>query len=200
MTLATLLSSSSPPSTLRSFMKLTRFMECHIRIEYQGKTIVHSLQFSARLWLSDARRKSCCLCSNLMIYIAYSQAISWSCRIDVVTKEDALDFLQSEENRQKTNEWYATSVQQNDCRVNIMPLLSLVLFKFSMDVLLEMIWYNSTTCFYWTSENYSLWLLLVHSYWTHAFLCCICNGHCVSETAWYRLWADCLLNSRATHL
>ena len=27
-----------------------------------------------------------------------------SCRIDVVTKEDALDFLQVEENKQKTNE------------------------------------------------------------------------------------------------
>lgn len=26
------------------------------------------------------------------------------CRIDVVTKEDALDFLQAEENKQKTNE------------------------------------------------------------------------------------------------
>ena len=26
------------------------------------------------------------------------------CRIDVVTKEDAVDFLQAEENKQKTNE------------------------------------------------------------------------------------------------
>ena len=26
-----------------------------------------------------------------------------ACRIDVVTKEDALDFLQTEENRQKNN-------------------------------------------------------------------------------------------------
>ena len=30
--------------------------------------------------------------------------ISGCCRIDVVTKEDALDFLQVEENKQKTNE------------------------------------------------------------------------------------------------
>ena len=32
------------------------------------------------------------------------KVVSGCCRIDVVTKEDALDFLQVEENKQKTNE------------------------------------------------------------------------------------------------
>lgn len=33
----------------------------------------------------------------------HSYSTGYLCRIDVVTKEDALDFLQTEENRQKDN-------------------------------------------------------------------------------------------------
>ncbi len=41
---------------------------------------------------------------NPIPHEATYKAVSGCCRIDVVTKEDALDFLQVEENKQKTTE------------------------------------------------------------------------------------------------
>ena len=43
------------------------------------------------------------LCAIVCIVLQH-YIISGGCRIDVVTKEDALDFLQVEENKQKSNE------------------------------------------------------------------------------------------------
>lgn len=54
-----------------------------------------------------------------------------------------------------------------------MPLLGLVQFnvcsfKPPIDLLLKILWHNMLR---FEVFNYSLWLLLVHSSWTHAFCC-----------------------------
>ncbi len=148
--------------------------------------LVHSLHFIARLSLSDARHKSCCLCSSVMMYTATHRQLHDLVGLMLWPKR----MLWTSCKVKKIGRRHTIKAQHLPDKITAesMYCLCLVLF-YSKFAIAKHQWlcYSKcfgTICFHWRSSNYRLRLLLVRSSWTRAFLWRICNGHCVSYTAW----------------